>query len=131
MSEPKLCCNCLHCARWKKSTGVECHCDLDDKYLGYLQVMDEENDCDKWEKETKWDLEEEHDKQIRVDAIKKVEELIRIRLVDNLCLTDATKYGNKNAAQQKNSYATVMKYEIESCVDDLLDDLEELKGGAE
>lgn len=69
MSEPKLCCNCLHCARWRKKNGIECHCDLDDKYLGYLQVMDEENDCKQWEKETEWDLQREHDKQVRAYAI--------------------------------------------------------------
>ena len=68
MSETKLCCNCLHCARWKKSTGIECHCDLDDRYLGYLEVMDEDRNCKNWEKETKWDEQEEHDKQIRADA---------------------------------------------------------------
>lgn len=74
MSEPRLCCNCLHCARWKKKDGIECHCDLDDRYLGYLTVMDEENDCKHWEKETKWDLEREHDKQIRAEVLKEVED---------------------------------------------------------
>lgn len=71
---PRLCCNCLHCARWKKKDGIECHCDLDDRYLGYLTVMDEENDCKHWEKETKWDLEREHDKQIRAEVLKEVED---------------------------------------------------------
>lgn len=69
--------------------------------------------------------------QIRAVTIEEVKELIRIRLVDNLCLANATKYGNKNAAQQSNSYATIMKYEIVNCIDDLFDDLEELKGDAE
>lgn len=69
MSEPRLCCNCLHCARWRKKDGIECYCDLNDKYLGYLTVMDEENNCKHWEKETKWDLQREHDKQIRADAL--------------------------------------------------------------
>ena len=69
MEKERLCCNCLHCARWKKSTGIECHCDLDDKYLGYLQVMDEDNNCENWEKETKWDLQEEHDAKVRETAI--------------------------------------------------------------
>lgn len=88
MSEPKLCCNCIHCARWKKSTGVECHCDLDDKYLGYLQVMDEENDCKNWEKETKWDLEREHDEKIREDAFKDTElfrEIFLEELIQQSC----------------------------------------------
>lgn len=69
MSEPRLCCNCLHCARWKKENGIECHCDLNDKYLDYLTVMDEENDCKHWEKETKWDLQREHDAKVRAKAI--------------------------------------------------------------
>lgn len=56
MCEEKCCCNCLHCARWRTKNGVECHCDLSDKYLGYLDVMDEDNHCKNWEKETKWDL---------------------------------------------------------------------------
>ena len=69
MSEPRLCCNCLHCARWRKKDGIECHCDLNDKYLGYLTVMDEENDCKHWEKETKWDLQREHDEEIAMKVI--------------------------------------------------------------
>jgi len=77
MSEPRLCCNCLHCARWRKKDGIECHCDLNDKYLGYLTVMDEENDCKHWEKETKWDLQREHDKQIRTNAIDEYLEKIK------------------------------------------------------
>lgn len=69
MSETKLCCNCLHCARWKRKDRIETHCDLTDKYLGYLEVMDEDNNCKHWEKETKWDLQREHDKQISAEAI--------------------------------------------------------------
>lgn len=70
----------------------------------------------------------------RANAIEEVKTLIQSRLVDSLCLENATKYGSKNAEQQANSYATVMKYEIADCVDDLLDDLEQLKteaGGKE
>ena len=79
MSEPRLCCNCLHCARWRKKDGIECHCDLNDKYLGYLQVMDEENDCKHWEKETKWDLQRKHDEKIRADAIDEFVTNIKIK----------------------------------------------------
>ena len=61
------------------------------------------------------------------ELLDKVAERIKIRLINNLGLKDATKYGNKNAKQQANSYATVMKYEIADIVDDLLDDLEEMK----
>jgi hypothetical protein len=42
-----------------------------------------------------------------------------------------TKYGNKNASQQAESYSTLMMYEIAGEFDDLLDSLEQLKGGAE
>ena len=45
---------------------------MNDKYLGYLTVMDEENDCKHWEKETKWELQREHDAKIRADAITEV-----------------------------------------------------------
>lgn len=69
MKEPKMCCNCLHCARWKRKNGIECHCDLTDKYLGYLDVMDEDNDCKHWEKETKWENQRKHDEEIRAKAV--------------------------------------------------------------
>ena len=127
MSEPKMCCNCLHCARWRRENGIETHCDLTDKYLGYLQVMDENNNCEHWEKETKWDLQREHDAKVRADAIEKIKESIKFRLIEELGLEGARKYGNENAKQQANSYSTIMKYEIADCVDDLLDDLEQLK----
>lgn len=34
---------------------------------------------------------------------------------------DATKYGNKNAEQQANSYSTLMLYEISDIVEDCID----------
>lgn len=64
----------------------------------------------------------------REKTIDEIKARISSRLIDNLNLANATKYGNKNAKQQANSYSTVMKYEIADCVDDLLDDLEQLKG---
>lgn len=63
------------------------------------------------------------EEKARVDAINEVEKLIQSRLVESLWLENATTYGNKQA----NSCATVMRYEIADCVDDLLDDLEQLK----
>lgn len=42
-----------------------------------------------------------------------------------------TKYGNKNASQQSESYSTLMMYEVAGEFEDLLDNLEQLKGGAE
>lgn len=69
MVDEKCCCNCLHCARWQTSKGVECHCDLTDRYLGYIDVMNTDNNCCRWEKETKWDEQEKHDKEIYNKAI--------------------------------------------------------------
>lgn len=42
-----------------------------------------------------------------------------------------TKYGNKNASQQAESYSTMMMYEIAGEFDDLIDNLEQLKGAEE
>lgn len=83
MSEEKSCCNCLHCARWNTSRGIECHCDLTDRYLGYLEVMDTDIDCCRWEKETKWDLEKEHDKQIRDKAIDECKQILLDAMAKN------------------------------------------------
>lgn len=69
MADEKCCCNCLHCARWHTSKGVECHCDLTDRYLGYLDVMDTDNNCCRWEKETKWEIEAKHDIEIYNQAL--------------------------------------------------------------
>lgn len=83
MSEEKCCCNCLHCARWSTSKGIECHCDLTDRYLGYLEVMDTDNNCCRWEKETKWDLEKEHDAKVRADAIDEFVKELEFRFFDD------------------------------------------------
>lgn len=74
MSE-KLCCNCLHCARWQTSKGIECHCDLDDRYIGYITVMSE-TECERWEPETKWELAEKHDAEVRAEVIEKVKSYV-------------------------------------------------------
>lgn len=77
MCEEKCCCNCSHCARWRTKNGIECHCDLTDKYLGYLDVMDEDNHCKNWEKETKFDLQDAHDAQTRTDAIEDFYDMLK------------------------------------------------------
>ena len=41
------------------------------------------------------------------------------RLSEYLDVKNATKYGNKNAEQQANSYDTLMKYEIADAIDDI------------
>lgn len=65
----KCCCNCLHCARWKTSKGIECHCDLTNRYLSYVEVMETDIECSNWEKEIKWDEQEKHDNEIYNKAI--------------------------------------------------------------
>ena len=46
----KVCCNCRHCKRvYNKLTNVECRCELDNCYLGYLTVMS--HCCRHWARE--------------------------------------------------------------------------------
>ena len=35
----KVCCNCRHNIRTHKETHIECHCDLDNHYIGYVACM--------------------------------------------------------------------------------------------
>ena len=35
----KVCCNCRHCKRIPQKDYVECRCEIDDRYLGYTEVM--------------------------------------------------------------------------------------------
>ena len=69
----------------------------------------------------------EWEKQIRADAIDEVKGLAQHYLIEMMELENATKYGNKNAKQQDVSYGTLMRYEIANCVDDFLDEVEQLK----
>ena len=48
------------------------------------------------------------------------------RLAKYLNVESATKYGNKDAEQQRNSYDTLMKYEIADAIDDIA---EQMKAG--
>lgn len=82
--------------------------------------------CPKWCDVIKSTIEDARTDE-RKKVLDEVKELIKLKLVDNLALENAIKYGNENVKQQANSYATVMKYEIADCVEDLLDDLEQLK----
>lgn len=88
MSETKLCCNCLHCARWRRKDGIETHCDLTDKYLGYLDVMNEDNNCKHWEKETKWDEQKKHDAKVRADAIDECMTILKAHHMFRTCEDD-------------------------------------------
>lgn len=92
MSKEKCCCNCLHCARWSTSRGIECHCDLTDRYLGYLEVMDTDIGCCRWEKEKKWDLEKEHDANVRANAIEEYRKELHDMIEGNEEFTDWQKH---------------------------------------
>lgn len=74
-----------------------------------------------------------HDREIRNKTIEEVMEVVK-RAYHNFSGYDLefmTKYGNKNASQQAESYSKLMMYEIAGEFDDLIDNLEQMKGGAE
>ena len=48
-------------------------------------------------------------------------------ILECLGVENATKYGNKNAEQQRNSYDTLMKYEIADSIEDVAEQLKEVK----
>ena len=62
------------------------------------------------------------EKQIRAEAIDDFANGIS----EYLGVENATKYGNKNAEQQRISYDTLMKYEIADAIEDIA---EQLKAG--
>lgn len=33
----KVCCNCKHNIRTGKAPNIECHCEIDGSYIGYVQ----------------------------------------------------------------------------------------------
>ena len=53
----KVCCNCRHNIRTDKDTFIECHCDIDNHHIGYLECM--EGWCRHWAKEHKSESEVE------------------------------------------------------------------------
>ena len=63
----------------------------------------------------------EWEKQIRAEAIDDFANGIS----EYLGVENATKYGNKNAEQQRISYDTLMKYEIADAIDDIAEQLKE------
>ena len=36
----KVCCNCRHNIRKSKKDYIECHCDIDNHYIGYVACME-------------------------------------------------------------------------------------------
>lgn len=45
----KVCCNCRHNIRIPKQTYIECHCDIDNHYIGYNECMADW--CRHWSKD--------------------------------------------------------------------------------
>lgn len=56
MSENRCCCNCRHNIRIPERTYVECRCEIDDHYIGYVDTF--EGWCKRWAKDHKWDAKE-------------------------------------------------------------------------
>lgn len=54
----RVCCNCGHNIRHKEKDGIECRCDLDNHYIGYIACF--EHWCRHWKKERKWEDERIH-----------------------------------------------------------------------
>ncbi len=51
----RVCCNCGRNIRKEKPHGIECYCELDGHYIGYLECF--EHWCRRWKKDRKWDKE--------------------------------------------------------------------------
>lgn len=54
----RVCCNCRHNKRTSKKTYVDCNCDIDGHYIGYVQGFD--SWCRHWAKDP-WQEEGEND----------------------------------------------------------------------
>ena len=53
MSEDKVCCNCKHNIRTGEVPHIQCHCDIDDTYIGYVTCMTYR--CKRWARDRKLD----------------------------------------------------------------------------
>lgn len=49
----RVCCNCRHNKRIPKRTYIQCKCDIDGHYIGYVQCFD--NWCRHWANERRAD----------------------------------------------------------------------------
>ena len=70
-------------------------------------------------------IREIHDGVAREMYCKGIDDFVE-RLTTYLGIENATKYGNKNAEQMRNSYGTFMNYEIAESIEDVA---EQLKAG--
>ena len=53
MSEDKVCCNCKHNIRTGEVPHIQCHCDIDNHYIGYVDCMTYR--CKRWVRTKKFD----------------------------------------------------------------------------
>jgi len=53
----RKCVNCRHNKRIPRKTYIECRCDIDDHYIGYVECF--EYWCKRWAKDHKFDEAEE------------------------------------------------------------------------
>lgn len=74
---------------------------------------------------------EAYDSENRNNAIDEIIEVVKMTYHNfgGYDLEFMTKYGNKNASQQAESYSTMMMYEIAGEFDDMLYNLEQMKVG--
>lgn len=54
----RVCCNCRHNKRMPKGTNIQCRCDIDGHYIGYVECFD--CWCRHWAKDP-WQEEGEND----------------------------------------------------------------------
>lgn len=52
-NEEKVCCNCRHNIRWGDLANIQCRCELDKHYIGYVECMTMR--CRHWAKEKEVD----------------------------------------------------------------------------
>ena len=73
-------------------------------------------DCDSWDckMQTVEDVKKKAVNEYAKSVVEELEERTDF-------LKDCTKYGNKNAEQQAESYSTMMMYEVADLVDDLIE----------
>lgn len=57
MSESRCCCNCRRNIRVETKREIQCHCEIDGHYIGYVDCF--EHWCRRWAKDHKFDDVEE------------------------------------------------------------------------
>lgn len=58
IEQHRVCCNCAHCIRGRIPIDTRCYCEVDERYLGYISVM--EGWCSHWKSDKeKWSEKDE------------------------------------------------------------------------